>query len=557
VKLLRFLLRASRRSVLLIGLAGFVSGALSAAIIAVVNEALHSEPARLPLMALAFAGIALARLGTNAASQLALTRYTQRAVLELCREVCRRVLAAPLRRVEELGAPRVLTTLTDDVNALGTAIQVIPALAFNVAIVGGCSLYLAWISWKVFVAVVVLVLMGAGVYRILAVRASAAFRAARAARDALFRHFRSLTEGIKELKMHQGRRQAFLEQGIDRTSASLHDESVRAAELYVMANGWAQALFYLLIALVLFLLPSMGEVSLEALTGYVFATLYLMAPVWGIIGAIPTFARGQVALDKVEELRDSFNTEEQSRVGGIPMARPSQWHQLRIEGATFAYDGAGAGERGFVLGPIDFSLRPGEAVFVVGGNGSGKSTFVKLLTGLYRPQSGEIWLDDRKITPDTEAWYREHFSVVFFDFYLFDALLGLSGSDLDARASQYLARLQLKEKVTVKEGAFSTTSLSQGQRKRLALLTAYLEDRSAYVFDEWAADQDPQYKEVFYTELLPELKARGKAVVIVTHDDRFFHLGDRVIKLDYGRIVESFTPESSLSASLAGTRAER
>jgi putative ATP-binding cassette transporter len=176
-------------------------------------------------------------------------------------------------------------------------------------------------------------------------------------------------------------------------------------------------------------------------------------------------------------------------------------------------------------------------VFVVGGNGSGKSTFAKLLTGLYSPQAGLIRLDDHPVSDENREWYRQHFSAVFSDFYLFDDLLGLSAPDLDSRAEEYLARLQLDRKIELARGRFSSTALSQGQRKRLALLTAYLEDRPICVFDEWAADQDPAYKEIFYRHLLPELRSRGKAVVVITHDDRYFHLGDRVIKLDYGKVV--------------------
>jgi len=186
-------------------------------------------------------------------------------------------------------------------------------------------------------------------------------------------------------------------------------------------------------------------------------------------------------------------------------------------------------------------------MFVVGGNGSGKSTFVKLLTGLYVPQAGKIYMGGALVSDDNQEWYRQHFSVVFSDFYLFDDLLGLTSPDVDAEARKYLAVLQLAEKVKVSRGKLSTTALSQGQRKRLALLTAYLENRPIYVFDEWAADQDPQYKEIFYMQLLPELRAKGKAVVVVTHDDRYFHLGDQVIKLDSGRVVDIWSqPDDGL-----------
>ncbi|MBW8863333.1 MAG: ATP-binding cassette domain-containing protein [Verrucomicrobia bacterium] len=176
-------------------------------------------------------------------------------------------------------------------------------------------------------------------------------------------------------------------------------------------------------------------------------------------------------------------------------------------------------------------------MFIVGGNGSGKSTLAKIITGLYPPEAGEIHLDGKKITNGDRDDYRQLFSAVFADFYIFETLLGLDATDLDSRARHYLAELHLDHKVKVRDGRLSTLDLSQGQRKRLALLTAYIEDRPFYLFDEWASDQDPQFKEIFYRQLLPDLKARGKAVVVITHDDRYFSVADRVIKLDYGKLV--------------------
>ena len=173
-------------------------------------------------------------------------------------------------------------------------------------------------------------------------------------------------------------------------------------------------------------------------------------------------------------------------------------------------------------------------MFVVGGNGSGKSTFVKLLTGLYQPEAGAINWDGMPITDENRDWYRQQFSVVFADFYLFDRLLGLKFSQQDSQS--YLTQLQLDHKVSLSGQSLSTIALSQGQRKRLALLTAYLEDRSIYVFDEWASDQDPVFKQIFYTQLLPELRNRGKTVIAISHDDHYFDCADRIIKLDYGKV---------------------
>jgi putative ATP-binding cassette transporter len=226
---------------------------------------------------------------------------------------------------------------------------------------------------------------------------------------------------------------------------------------------------------------------------------------------------------------------------------PTEWRRLDLIGVTHSYHREKEGSN-FVLGPIDLTFRCGELVFLGGGNGSGKSTLAKLITGLYPPETGEIRLDGEPITDRNRDDYRQIYSAVFSDYYLFQSLIGLSSPRLDAQAQEYLLQLQLEQKVRIKNGVLSTTALSQGQRKRLALLTAYLEDRSFYLFDEWASDQDPLFKEVFYTQLLPELKARGKTVLVITHDDKYFHLADRFIKLDYGKIEQGNTDRFKIIA---------
>jgi len=272
-----------------------------------------------------------------------------------------------------------------------------------------------------------------------------------------------------------------------------------------------------------------------------------MGPLAGVISSFSLFGRASVALQKVEKLGVSlaeFSTEhcffEQ------PAQQPS-FSRLELVDVTHSYHRE-QDDSHFVLGPLSIIFQPGELVFLVGGNGSGKSTLAKLIAGLYLPEGGEIRLDGHPVIDENRDQYRQLFSAVFGDFYLFDDLLGLSGPNLDGQARQYLQSLHLNHKVRIKNGVLSTTAVSQGQRKRLALLTAYLEDRPFYLFDEWAADQDPHFKRVFYTQLLPELKARNKTVLVISHDDHYFDVADRILKLDYGKLVTA--PEEQINGVL-------
>ncbi len=537
----RFLLGGSNGTLVLLILSGLLAGFSSIGVLAVINRLLHHVGGISLALALAFVGLALLKVVTNAMSQLLLVYLTQDTVLHLGLRLCGQVTRTPLRILERKGQPQILTTLTDDTSALAWALQCVPNLIINVAVVIGCGVYLAWLSWPLFVGVVALTALGALIYKALHHRAFQVIYAARDTREILFRHFRSLTEGIKELMMHRGRRDAFLAEDITETALSLRHLNLEATKQYVAAESWTQVAFYGLIGAVLLVFRNVVALPAEAATGYVFAMLYMISPIWGIIGALPTLVRGQVALEKVEDLGLSLEEPNNGLGASGEMSQPAP-HPVCIEmqGVLFRYDTDRTGENGFTLGPIDFRLESGDLVFVVGGNGSGKSTFVKLLCGLYCPQAGEIRLGGETISDANRDWYRQHFSVVFSDFFLFEKLLGLNTVDLSGKVSTYLRRLNIEKKVHLSGRRLSTIDLSQGQRRRLALLTAYLEERPFYVFDEWAADQDPQYKQVFYTELLPELLARGKGVAVITHDDRYFHLGDRIVKLDDGKILGSW-----------------
>jgi putative ATP-binding cassette transporter len=203
---------------------------------------------------------------------------------------------------------------------------------------------------------------------------------------------------------------------------------------------------------------------------------------------------------------------------------------------VYQYETAGAGP--VAIGPVTFTLRPGQVTFIVGGNGSGKTTISKVLTGLYEAQAGSIRLAGRHLEAGNLEWYRSHFAAVFVDFTVFPRPKGVKRSPVaQQKARYYLRALQLTNNMTLAGVGLADLPLSQAQRRRLALFTALLEDRPIYVFDEWAADQDPKFKDLFYKHFLPALKASGKAIVAVTHDDKYFDCADQVVEMHEGRQV--------------------
>jgi putative ATP-binding cassette transporter len=532
--LIYFLLRSNWGMVAIAIVTGFLSGGSSAGLIALISNAAGSDPgSSLATIVWGFAGLALVALVTSIISQVMLIRLSQNAVLQLRMRLSRQILSSELSHLEQLGNPRLLATLTEDVQAVADGVFQMPFLFINLAIVLGCVVYITWLSWLVLLMIVGLSVVAIGSCQWLLNRGKKLLALAREDQDILFKHFRTITEGVKELKLHYGRRQVFLDKKLQSTATAFRRHNVDGFTLFATTTSWGQLVFFFAMGFVIFALPNILAVKPQTLSGYILTFTYLMMPMNNIISKLPVLSKASIALQKIESLGLSLAS--RAELSTVPPAVKTSWHSLQLNDVTHTYHTAET-DNNFILGPINLTLHPQELVFIVGGNGSGKSTLAKLITGLYIPEAGEIRLDEELITEQNREWYRQHFSVVFSDFYLFDELWGLENSGLDSKVQEYLKVLQLDHKVKVTNGKFSTTALSQGQRKRLALLTAYLENRPIYLFDEWAADQDPAFKKIFYTELLTKLRDQGKTVLVISHDDRYFHLADRIVKLEYGKV---------------------
>ena len=352
----------------------------------------------------------------------------------------------------------------------------------------------------------------------------------------MFKHMRAVTEGVKLFKLHRGRRDAFMTDLFMPTGLRYRYENVRGNAILIGGSSIGTSFFFITLGLFLFVAPRLVNVSQQVLTGYVLVFGFLMVPIGVITSLMSNIGRANVALRNIKSLGIELGGENELTPLPLP-ASNGHSPKLQFEGVTHSYTSEDQ-NGGFTLGPVDLTVEPGELVFVIGGNGSGKTTLAKVITGLYLPQAGRVRFNDQVVTERNQDSYREYFTAVFSDFFLFENLLGLENHAIDEQARDYLKQLRLDHKVTVAEGVLSTIDLSNGQRKRLALLTAYLEDRPVYLFDEWAADQDPIFKNFFYQQILPELKQRGKTVFVITHDDHYFGVADRLIKLDYGQIIQ-------------------
>lgn len=531
------LIKASWTNVLMAIAAGVISGGCSARLIALINTAIEQNAPQ--SMILPFVGLAIVSLITGSLSQFMLIDLAEESVYQLRLRLSQRILSAPLQQLERLGPSQLLAVLTKDVQTISDTVLVIPFLCIDIAVIGGCLIYLGWLSGWVLLVVVVFLVVAIALIQCLINYVYRYINLARQEVDRLFQHFRSITEGIKELKLHSRRRQTFFDEDLSVSAAASRRYQKTAFKLSAVTTGSGQLLFFSLMATLLFAVPQVISTAQSVLPAYILTLTYLIGPLENLVQLLPALTTASVAIKKIDKM--GLTLAENAEIETvIRQNEPANWHTLDLKQVVHTYQ-SDESEHHFTVGPIDLTLKAGELVFIVGGNGSGKSTLAKLIMGLYLPESGMLSLDGTPIVETNLEWYRQHFSAIFSDFYLFERLISSESSTLDVQAHQYLKQLALDQKVSIQAGQLSTTALSQGQRKRLALLAAYLEDRPIYLFDEWAADQDPIFREIFYTQLLAELKQRGKTLLVISHDDHYFHLADRIIKLDYGRIESDQT----------------
>lgn len=523
-------------------IAGIGAGAATVALLATINQVLNRPGGMAGGLLLTFIALCAAALIGRATSDISTNLVGQRLVAQVRKSLASKILAAPIDTLERYRTHRLMPVLTQDVDMISDVAFALASTVIALAIAAGCMVYLAVLSPALFGMLAIALTAGIAIQVVAQARGVAGFWRARDHEERLHKAYRGISEGAKELRMHRARRTRILGEQIGRTVDAIQEINGRAINTYVLATAFGSALFFLLIALILGW-AALRTMPSEVLSGFVLVLLFLKGPMDQIAGALPGIGRAKVAFGRIADLSAQFASPEpdldldKPEENSLQMARA-----IELRGVRYAFEAPQGGEA-FELGPVDLTLRKGELVFIVGDNGSGKTTLIKLLLGLYVPHGGEVLLDGKPIVANNRDDYRQLFTTVFSDFYLFEDLAG-EGEEgkalqsLPETALPYLERLEIAHKVSVKDGSFSTLDLSTGQRKRLALVHAYLEGRPVLVFDEWAADQDPAFRHLFYTELLPELKAKGHLLVVISHDDRYFHVADRVVRMKSGRLVD-------------------
>lgn len=472
-------------------------------------------------------------LATKTTSRVLMERVSSTVTAELRIDIYERLVQAPVAEVEKVGPGRMMVVLTEDLPWIIAGGRLFPAMLSNLATLTGMLGYLAYLNTDAFWLVVEALLVGTVTYQVPMFIGLRFVRRKRAMLERLHRSIRALLDGFKELKLDQRKRNSFMERYLLDNERKARDADMAGDAIVTIAGSYGELINFCVIAIISFVFVNYHAISNQELIAVIMTLLYITGPVAAILQAVPQYMNAGVSMQKVNQLFHDMPVETASQ--RMLDDRPP-WSRLSLREVVYRYEDSGE-RKGYVVGPIDLDIEKGQITFVVGGNGSGKSTLGKLVTLHYAAESGTVLFGDDPITDETLNTYRQQIGFIYSDYYLFEHLLGRGGPEVAAEVARYLKELGLDQKVSFDGSAFSTLHLSDGQRRRLALLVSFVEDKQLYLFDEWAADQDPMFKDTFYYKILPELKERGKAVVVVSHDDRYFHVADKLVYMENGRIV--------------------
>lgn len=476
-------------------------------------------------------------------SQIMLSRIGLSIVYRLRLAIINRILVTDIETLERVGEHRLYAVLANDINTIANAFRRFPVATYNTLLFIGGMAYLGYLSLPLFMLTIVIIFLALVVNRIIARKMSSLYRDVRVTQDTLYKQYQASIDGRHELRLDNARRQHLFYQLFKPAANHSREVESRAETWWAINNSWVAMVVFILMGMVTFLGIQQFKLPLNVVTGYILVIMFLRTPISMMVDMLPSLVDGSVSLKKISELE--LHKYHEDSLDNLPNYAVSEFKQLELDGVSYLYPddnkqtSNSSNNYTFSLRPLTLNIFSGEVLFIIGGNGSGKSTFFKILTGLYPSHSGNLFLNNQRINAENIDWYRNHFITVLSDFYLFDhiAIDPHSSVNMD-RANHYLARLKMDKKVQLQNGVLSTKKLSQGQRKRLALLAVYLSPRPIVLLDEWAADQDPVFREVFYNEILPELKAQGKTIIAITHDDKYFDCADRVLSFDSGTMEE-------------------
>lgn len=514
-------------------LSSFV-GLLTTIIIANVNEAAGAAAKHESnlLSFLAFIFLILAFIFSIKKATVSNVSNSQILIHKFKIRVIREVFNASLATLDKVGKVEILQVLGRDAQTISSSLQSLVVFINSVASIVFISLYIAFISFPSFLAISLCI---AGVlffgFRHLNKSGSEIYAAWQGEAET-HRLFSDFLHGYKEIKMNSERAKDISYEVVSESRKASHAKAASMINTLGFFN-YLTTFAYGVLGIVVYVVPVMSDSFSSTITSVITAAIFLLTSVVGIINTVPSLVNANAAARALMELELALKNEGTQHDGTNQEFPP--FKTLTLSNVSYQYVKDGVSNV-FHFGPIDYEFVAGKTYFIRGANGSGKTTLMRLISGLYEPTSGEILLNSEKVMQPVSEGYRENFATVFSDFFLFQKLYGLFSAS-DEEINEWINVLKLNNKFTIELGKFSDLHFSTGQKKRIALMVALLEKRPILLLDEWAADQDPEFRKLFYLELIPLFKSMGKTIIAITHDDKYFDSADHLLSIDRGVLI--------------------
>lgn len=530
------MLKISLKNILHLILYAVPNTILSFGILYIINNVISGREEFLTsYMGIVFIAIIIYTYLLNIIFQKRLNKYSFKMLYDNEKMIFDKILKTPLITLEKLGSQRFYTTV-EDLRIFVFLPQTITHTVNSLLMLFLCMIYLFTLSVSSALIIVVLVIVLAGLYFIIMNAMSRQVADLRKHNEYYYEYVNDVTKGFKELGISILRRTNLMRKFLEPNRDSAEKLDFKINYVFLSINLISQYGLYSVIGVVLFLLPGFGLLEVEDVVAYVIIMLFMAGPINNIINMQNIYTRLMVANNRIKKfLKDFQNTEVEIKIQDTTVP---EFHSIQFKDVSFAYKNDAA-EKTFALGPVNLSIEKGETIFIIGGNGSGKSTFINTLTGLYKPSEGEIMLND-KHKAGIKAELQKLISAIFTNNHIFSHNYDDYTLENNKKYQELLKMMELDKVVVDDKEESARRNFSKGQSKRMSMIFALLENKPILVLDEWAADQDPHFRKYFYEELIPKLKKEGKTIIAVTHDDAYFQHADRIIKFDYGQIVKDF-----------------
>jgi putative ATP-binding cassette transporter len=448
-----------------------------------------------------------------------------------------------LLQIQQLGSKRIYGIL-EDLRMFVFFPNILTSTINSILLVILCVCYLFIISFKTTLITIILLASIAFIHIFIGKNTRKKLNKIRRNNDIFNGYIGDIIEGFKELKISSVRRENLFKKFVKPNRNYGKKLDIEVANTFLGINILSQYGLYAILGGILFLIPMLvGDLETKQITSFVVILLFMAGPINRLVAMQGTYARLTVAFKRVSKFFKDFE------VLGTPItsnhnAVQKEFQSLEFKNTCFSYS-----EDTFSVGPINLKIKQGETIFIIGGNGSGKSTYINLLTGLLQPTAGEVLLNN-KVIQNNDSIYQKLISVIFTNNYLFSENYENYALEGNKEYDKLLKLMKLEHVVKSDDDKAARRNFSKGESKRMSMIFALLEHHPILVLDEWAADQDPYFRKYFYEEFIPILKEQGKTLIMVTHDDTYFKHADRIIKFNYGKIEEDIITKENNSDRL-------